>query len=444
MGTPAHALRYRTDNKLYRILTPQSPLFRPVAYDDYNIDNYPLGTNAIVAVISYTGYDMEDAMILNKSSYERGFAHGIVIKHDFINLRQRSRTGQTHYFCCPYVGGKPEEKYLEGKLGPDGFPPIGTLLTYGVPYYSTIDVHTEDLKVTKYTSMEDAYLEEIIIQANESGATGIEKVCFRLRIPRNPTIGDKFASRHGQKGICSQKWPQADMPFTESGMTPDIIFNPHGFPSRMTIGMMVESMAGKSAALHALVHDASPFKFSEDDSAVEYFGKLLEAAGYNYYGTERMYSGINGRELNANIFFGLVYYQRLRHMVADKYQVRTTGPVDVLTHQPVKGRKRAGGIRFGEMERDSLLAHGVSYLLQDRLFNCSDRSLDYVCSQCGGLLSPILSVPKDATTRDAAQRWTCATCNTGDYIQLMALPYVFRFLAAELASVNIRVILDIK
>ena len=137
---------------------------------------------------------------------------------------------------------------------------------------------------------------------------------------------------------------------------------------------MYEIMAGKSAAIHGLVHDATPFRFNEEDTATSYFGKLLEYGGYDYYGTERMYSGIDGRELKADIFFGVVHYQRLRHMVSDKWQVRSTGPMDILTRQPIKGRRRGGGVRFGEMERDSILSHGCPFLLNDRLNNCSDKS----------------------------------------------------------------------
>lgn len=215
-----------------------------------------------------------------------------------------------------------------------------------------------------------------------------------MLLQRNPTVGDKFASRAGQKGILSQKWPSEDLPFTESGLIPDIVFNPHGFPSRMTIAMMIENMAGKSAALHGFVHDATPFRFDEKNTAIDHFGRLLQgihvvnslyitaimnhflsssAGGYNYYGTERVYSGVDGRELSADIFFGVVHYQRLRHMVSDKWQCRSTGAIDNVTHQPVKGRKRGGGVRFGEMERDALIAHGASFLLQDRLLHCSDK-----------------------------------------------------------------------
>ncbi|GAB6027162.1 DNA-directed RNA polymerase I subunit RPA2 [Chamberlinius hualienensis] len=436
MGTPCHSLRYRTDNKLYRLQTPQAPLFRTDGYQKYNIDDYPLGTNAIVAVISYTGYDMEDAMVINKGSFERGFAHGSIIKNEFVNLMSDERAP------VKYFGRKPDDYKLEGLIEMDGFAPLGRQMTYDDPLYCTIDINTGDTKVINYKLHEDAYLEDIIISA--VGNFEAQKACFRFRIPRNPSIGDKFASRHGQKGICSMQWPQEDMPFTESGMTPDIIFNPHGFPSRMTIGMMIESMAGKSAALHSVVHNATPFQFSEDSSAIEYFGKLLHEAGYSYYGNEKMYSGLSGREIEADIFVGVVYYQRLRHMVADKFQVRSTGPVEVLTHQPVKGRKRGGGIRFGEMERDSLIAHGTSLLLHDRLFNCSDKSLAYICAQCGSLVSPNFCIPEYPVWKTTERKWTCKLCKTPTYVKPVYIPYVLRYFVAELASINVKVTFYLK
>ncbi|XP_076361964.1 RNA polymerase I subunit Rpl135 isoform X3 [Tachypleus tridentatus] len=444
MGTPCYTYKFRSDNKMYCIQTPQSPLVRPVMYDFYHIDDYPLGTNAIVAVISYTGYDMEDAMILNKASLERGFKNGSVYKSEFINLRELAgdRGVQSSYS----FGRTLTDKYLDGIIDMDGLPFIGTKLTYGTPMCSYINKVTGETRVEKYKSTESAYVLHVKLCGNDTGSDTLQKLCITLWIPRNPIIGDKFASRHGQKGVCSQQWPAENMPFTESGMTPDIVFNPHGFPSRMTIGMMIESMAGKAAALHGLAIDATPFKFNEKKPAAEYFGELLQSAGYNYYGTERMYSGVDGRELEADIFFGVVYYQRLRHMVADKFQVRTTGPIDMLTHQPVKGRKRAGGIRFGEMERDSLLAHGTSFLLQDRLFNCSDKSLAFVCTKCGSLLSPMFEKPANDSmpaSQELVRSWVCATCETSENIQLITVPYVFRYLVVELAAMNIKTQLDV-
>ncbi|KAK7499458.1 hypothetical protein BaRGS_00009433 [Batillaria attramentaria] len=441
MGTPLHAYQHRADNKLYRIQTPQSPIVRPHAHQHYNIDEFPLGTNAIVAVISYTGYDMEDAMTINKASYERGFGHGCIYKAVVIDLMEKTKdTAVAHslIFCC--------KDATEG-LDPDGLPPVGRLLKDGEPYYSYMNQQTGVVTVERFRGSEDAYVDHIKILGSETGQGILNKVCIVLRIVRNPTIGDKFSSRHGQKGVCSMLWPAENMPFTESGMTPDIIFNPHGFPSRMTIGMMIESMAGKSAALHGMFHDATPFTFSEDQSAADYFGELLSAAGYNYFGTERLYSGIDGRELQADIFFGVVYYQRLRHMVSDKFQVRTTGPVDPLTQQPVKGRKRMGGVRFGEMERDALIAHGTSFLLHDRLFNCSDRCKAHICIECGSLLSPVLEKPPPHTAAasfEAKRKWKCLTCGRSDKISIIAVPYVLRYLLAELAVMGIKVKLDVK
>jgi DNA-directed RNA polymerase I subunit RPA2 len=171
---------------------------------------------------------------------------------------------------------------------------------------------------------------------NEGPDAEAQKLHIKLRIPRSPVIGDKFSSRHGQKGVCSQKYPAVDMPFSESGMQPDIIINPHAFPSRMTIGMFVESIAAKAGAMHGFAQDGTPFCFSETETPSDYFGEQLIAAGYNYHGNEPMYSGITGKEFAADIYIGVVYYQRLRHMVGDKWQVRTTGPVDQVTHQPVK------------------------------------------------------------------------------------------------------------
>uniref|UniRef100_A0A8C6CE45 DNA-directed RNA polymerase n=1 Tax=Monodon monoceros TaxID=40151 RepID=A0A8C6CE45_MONMO len=439
MGFPLLTFQDRSDNKLYRLQTPQSPLVRPYMYDYYDMDNYPIGTNAIVAVISYTGYDMEDAMIVNKASWERGFAHGSVYKSECIDLSEKIKQGDDSLV----FGVKPGDPRILQKLDDDGLPFIGAQLQYGDPYYSYLNLNTGESFVMYYKSKENCIVDNIKVCSNDTGNGKFKCVCITMRVPRNPTIGDKFASRHGQKGILSRLWPVEDMPFTESGMVPDILFNPHGFPSRMTIGMLIESMAGKSAALHGLCHDATPFIFSEENSALEYFGEMLKAAGYNYYGTERLYSGISGLELDADIFIGVVYYQRLRHMVSDKFQVRTTGARDKVTNQPIGGRNVQGGIRFGEMERDALLAHGTSFLLHDRLFNCSDRSVAHVCVKCGSLLSPLLEKPPPSWSTMRNRKYSCTLCNRSDTIDTVSVPYVFRYFVAELAAMNIKVKLDI-
>eukprot|EP00127_Corallochytrium_limacisporum_P003379 Clim_evm7s149 gene=Clim_evmTU7s149 len=447
MGVPCHAFNRRTDNKMYRLVTGQAPILRNKRYEEYAMDTYPSGTNAVVAVISYTGYDMEDAMIINKASYDRGFAHGIVYKTEFIDLTEKV-SGGTHRRHVRF--GKFPDDNRAKKLQADGLPAVGTKLTYGSAYYSYINEETEECKVEIYKGMEDAHVDQVRLLGNETGDGRAQRAAIKLRVTRNPSIGDKFSSRHGQKGICSTLWPQENMPFSESGMSPDIIFNPHGFPSRMTMGMLVEFLASKAGAQQGQFYDATPFTYGEEVAVdeegnpfdvVQHYGDLLRKSGYAYCGTERLYSGITGTEFEADIFMGLVYYQRLRHMVADKYQVRSTGPVHNLTHQPIKGRKRAGGIRFGEMERDSLLSHGTAFLLQDRLLNCSDLCEVFLCRGCGSIVSPtIQSASLVARTRFVK----CSNCNSSKNMVTINMPYVFRYLAAELLACNIKLQIDLK
>ncbi|XP_073943178.1 RNA polymerase I subunit Rpl135 [Choristoneura fumiferana] len=420
MGTPIHTWMTNAETKLYRLQTPGTPLFRPTHYDNIGLDDYPCGTNAIVAVISYTGYDMEDAMIINKSAYERGFGAGTVYKSDFIELKHA-----TSYFCRD--NSKPD---LARYIDDDGLPAVGARVQPEDPFYCYFDGEKSQYVVSRFHGKEEVFVDSVRL-CGDFNSKAPRKACIMLRIQRNPTVGDKFASRAGQKGICSQKWAAEDLPFTESGLIPDILFNPHGFPSRMTIAMMIENMAGKAASTHGHVHDATPFRFNEKDTAINYFGRLLELAGYNYYGTERMYSGVDGREMQADIFFGVIHYQRLRHMVSDKWQVRTTGAVDAMTRQPVKGRRRGGGVRLGEMERDALISHGAAFLLQDRLLDCSDKSRGIMCAKCGTLLGPIVG---DA----AGSKETCRLCGEGDLVSV-AIPYIFKFFVTQLASVNINV-----
>ncbi|KAJ2668020.1 hypothetical protein IWW42_005519 [Coemansia sp. RSA 1085] len=477
MGTPMQSYPYRTDNKLYRLQTGQTPICRPRIYDDYGVDNYPNGTNAVVAVISYTGYDMEDAMILNKSAHERGFGYGSIYKTEYVDLGKFRKSGDPITMHFGVGRDMLADEELMERIDIDGLPFPGVRVEDGLPLYAVVDDVRGRTKVQKYKG-EAGYVETVRLLASANPEEELQVVALTFRIPRSPVIGDKFSSRHGQKGVCSQKFPAIDMPFTESGMQPDVIINPHAFPSRMTIGMFVESIAAKAGALHGVCQDATPFQFTETNTAADYFGEQLRKAGYNYHGNEPMYSGVAGTEMRADIYIGVVYYQRLRHMVNDKYQVRTTGPVNPLTQQPIKGRKRGGGIRLGEMERDALIAHGSAYFLQDRLMNCSDYSLAYVCKCCGSLLAPV-AIPAtshvvDLTSKQLDGRKSvafaglsseearkimatanaavgkgpmdlvCRLCQHADGITMVALPYVFRYLATELMSMNMKLRLDIK
>lgn len=472
MGTPGTANRYRTDNKTYRLQTGQTPIVRAPLHNDYGFDNFPNGMNSVVAVISYTGYDMDDAMIINKSSHERGFGYGTIYKVKKIDLEEGSMKSRSHKKADKLFGFAPRSEIkadIKGKIDEDGFPYIGCFVQEGDPIcaWHTVSPDANGNLVNqdgithyeRYSDSEAAFVEEVRLLGNENGTGPCKSISVKLRIPRSPVIGDKFSSRHGQKGVCSQKWPSVDMPFTESGIQPDTIINPHAFPSRMTIGMFVESLAGKAGALHGLAQDSTPFRFDEENTAADYFGHQLMKAGYNYHGNEPMYSGITGEELHADIYIGVVYYQRLRHMVNDKYQVRTTGPIHEITGQPVKGRKRGGGIRVGEMERDSLLAHGAAFLLQDRLFNCSDYSRSWICKPCGSFMStqPTVGITKSrkgtgiVRCRSCAKRaeawsdpgevWEDAEGTRwvgGTDTTIVAVPRVLKYLDVELGAMGIK------
>lgn len=452
MGTPGVALAHRLDNKLYRLQTGQTPLVKAALYDDYGMDNFPNGMNAVVAVILYTGYDMDDAMIINKLADERGFGYGTVYKVEKVDLGQLRKRGDP---IAQHFGFGADEwpEAWRNTLDADGLAMIGARVEEGDPVAAYFDDTLGKTKVKTYHSSEPAYIEEVKLLGDDSGEEA-QFLTIKYRVPRAPLIGDKFLSRHGQKGVCLRKWPQVDMPFSETGIQPDVIINPHAFPLRMTIGMFVELLAGKAGALHGIAQDATPWQFSEDDTPADHFGEQLLAAGYNYHGNEPMYLGATGEELRADIYIGCVYYQRLRHMVNDKFQVRLTGPVNLLTMQPVKGRKRLGGIRVGEMERDALIGHGTAFLLQDRLLNCLDYTQSAICRACGSLLTTQTLVPRlglvaetrcrrcatrtDARQPDAWEDGQGKRFVGGDDTTTVAIPFVLKYLDLELAAMGIR------
>jgi DNA-directed RNA polymerase I subunit RPA2 len=466
MGLPMHSFCYRPDTKLYRLQTPQRPIALTDAYDRYAIDDYPLGTNAVVAVLAYTGYDMEDAMIVNKGSMERGLAHATLYKTDTVSVSanaaadgevfgKRAEPASVGRGRRGSAAGAPEKKAPDAAVDVDGAPRPGSRIEPGSAIASVLNKATGRARLTKVKGADGAVVDRVALM-HAPGARGKKetKMSVTMRFNRNPIIGDKFSSRHGQKGVLSFLWPEEDLPYCErTGVRPDILINPHAFPSRMTIGMLVESMASKAGAMDGRFVDASPFQRARDGEAfsppMEQHGEVLRKHGYAYHGSETMINGATGEAFDVDIYVGLVYYQRLRHMVSDKFQVRSLGPNNPLTQQPIKGRKAGGGIRFGEMERDSLLAHGAAYLLHDRLHACSDRHVADVCSRCGSLLAPActLRVAGGAQGLEpvtgSGTKVVCRVCNTGACVERVALPFVFKYLASELAAMNIRLGLEI-
>jgi len=257
-----------------------------------------------------------------------------------------------------------------------------------------------------------------------TNAKGFKLVAVRCRQVRIPQIGDKFSSRHGQKGTCGITYRQEDMPFSQEGIVPDVIMNPHAIPSRMTVGQLIECLMGKLSSLVGDFGEGTAFNFS---LTADVLAEQLHKNGYQQHGYEILYNGMTGRRMDARIFLGPTYYQRLKHLVDDKIFSRARGQMQILTRQPVEGRSRGGGLRFGEMERDCMIAHGASQFLKERIFDASDGYRVHVCDKCGLF----------AVANPEANLFRCTGCNDNSQISQIHLPYACKLLFQELMSMNI-------
>lgn len=390
LGLYAANYQIRTDTRAHLLHYPQKPLVKTRMLDVIGYNERPAGNNAILAVMSYTGYNMEDAIIMNKSSVERGMYRSTFFRL-YVTEEVKYPGGQEDKIMVPEAGTK-------GYKGKDYY----RLLEDNGIVPPEVDVKGGDVLIGKVSP--PRFLQEfkelapeqakrdtsIVTRHGEMGtvdlvlvtetAEGNKLVKVRVRDLRIPEIGDKFATRHGQKGVIGMLISQADMPYTPKGVVPDIILNPHALPSRMTIGQIMEALAGKYAALTGKIADATPF--IETPKINELKKGILES-GFLPDGTEVVYDGRTGQKVKNRVLFGVVYYQKLHHMVADKMHARARGPVQILTRQPTEGRAREGGLRFGEMERDCLIGFGTAMLIKDRLLDNSDKVTVYVCDQCG-------------------------------------------------------------
>ncbi len=425
------------------MLYPQTPIVTTKALNLLGMEERPAGQNCVVAVLPFDGYNIEDAIVLSKSSVDRGLARTFFYRIYEAEAKQYPG-GMRDNFEIPNAddnvrGFKGEKSYrmleddgvvatesnvlggdiLIGKTSPPRF-----MEEY--KEFETSGPYRRDTSIGVRPSETGVVDTVVMTQSDEGG----KMYKIRVRDMRTPEIGDKFASRHGQKGVLGVLAKNEDLPYTEEGISPDVLINPHAFPSRMTVGMMMESVTGKAAALRGKQFDGSAFVGEKMDIAKE----ILEKAGFKYSGKEKMYDGRTGKPFEVDVFIGVVYYQKLHHMVSDKIHARARGQVQMLTKQPTEGRARGGGLRFGEMERDCLIAYGASMLLKDRLLDESDKTDILICEKCG------LTGYHDARKR----KFVCAQCGDTAPISSVSVAYAFKLLLQEILSLNIAPRLHLK
>ena len=368
VGVYSSAYNTRFDTFAHIMHYPQKQLVT-TKYKKYtNVDKLPYGCNCIVAIASYSGYNQEDAVILNKSSVQRGMFNTVYFR-SYEDSEEIKNTTTTK-FANPKHQSNVRKKNLASfsKLDENGFVREGEYVTSedmitGKCYMNGNVTEVTGSSVKFGTS---GKVDKVIIYENKENL----RTCkVRIRKVKIPEVGDKFSSRPGQKGVCGMLIEEKDMPFSKDGIVPDLIMNPHALPSRMTVNQLLEIILGKSCALSGNLGDATPFQNND----VRDYTKVLKTYGFEGHGNEVLYSGITGEQMKTQIFMGPIYYQRIKIMVADKMHSRGTGPVQALIRQPAAGRANNGGLRIGEMERDSILSHGVSCFLQESMMKRSDE-----------------------------------------------------------------------
>jgi len=427
---------------------PQTPIVQSKTTDSFGMDSHPAGQNFVVALIPWGGYNMEDAVVINRGTIERGLGRSTFYR-PYSSGEKRYPGGQEDKLEIPnkeVIGYRTEDsyKYLED----DGIIALESTVesedvligkTSPPRFLGAVDVFRRGIENRRESSEnvrhgERGVVDQVIVTEDKEGN---RKVKVRLRDDRTPELGDKFSSRHGQKGVIGLIVPEEDMPFSESGLVPDMMANPHGIPSRMTVSQLMEFLSGKAGSLKGELVDGTAFarkvEFEGSESAetghvedpLEDMRSELKEAGFRPDGREVFYDGVTGKKFEAEIFVGVIYYHKLRHMVQNKIHARARGPVQILTRQPTEGRSKKGGLRMGEMEKDCLVAHGAALLLKERFD--SDKTTIPVCENCG-----IVAFYDKATDRSF-----CPICTERTSIETVEISYAFHILMQELMSIGI-------
>lgn len=411
---------------------PQTPLVRSKMTDMVQFDSHPAGQNFVVALMPWEGYNMEDAVVFNKGSIERGLGRSTFYR-PYVTAEKRYPGGQEDSIEFPQkdvIGYRVEHVYRN--LGPDGIIEIENRVdsedvlvgrTSPPRFLGAVDVFRRGVENRRETSVtirhgEGGFVDQVLLTENLDGH---KLVKVRVRDDRTPELGDKFSSRHGQKGVIGMIVPEEDMPFSESGMVPDMLANPHGIPSRMTVSQLMEFLAGKGSAIKGAHVDGTAFA----KNPIEEMRQVLRDNGFRADGKETFYDGISGKKFEAEIYTGVIYYHKLRHMVMNKMHARARGPVQILTRQPTEGRSKKGGLRLGEMEKDCLVAHGAALLLKERFD--SDKVTVPVCKNCG-----IVAVYDKANDKSH-----CPVCSETTSVEFVEMSYAFHILLYELMCIGV-------